>query len=50
MKLISFSRTVNLDILYGEALKTALTLNAGQKYFLEVPANDVNEPKLMLAI
>ena len=35
MKVISFSRTVNLDILYGEALKTALTLNAGQKYILQ---------------
>jgi hypothetical protein len=35
MKVISFSRTVNLDILYGEALKTALILNAGQKYILQ---------------
>jgi len=34
MKVISFSRTVSLDILYGEGLKTALILNAGQKYFL----------------
>jgi hypothetical protein len=35
MKVISFSRTVSLDILYGEGLKTALILNAGQKYILE---------------
>jgi hypothetical protein len=35
MKVISFSRTVNLDILYGEGLKTALILNAGQKYILQ---------------
>jgi hypothetical protein len=35
MKVISFSRTVSLDILYGEGLKTALILNAGQKYILQ---------------
>jgi glycosyl transferase family 9 (putative heptosyltransferase) len=35
MKVISFSRTVSLDILYGEGLKTALILNAGQKYLLQ---------------
>ena len=35
MKVISFSRTINLDIFYGEGLKTALILNAGQKYILQ---------------
>ena len=35
MKVISFSRTVTFDIVYGEDFKTVLILNAGQKYLLQ---------------
>ena len=36
MKVISFSRTVSLDILYGEGLKTTLILN-GKNIFCRPP-------------